>query len=134
MADVTGPISTLPGATYKSSQGMVCDNHPDRLAVVRIQGETDSFGSEMHDLCQECADQMRESYRQAQEGVCDWCSAESTDLRDFRDMDEGFSGRIYSVCGACRRKSYEAATEELKARGDDGFGYDDEDWQTNEDF
>jgi hypothetical protein len=52
MADVTGPISTLPGSSHHDvPDGMMCDDHPDRPAVTRLQGETDSFGSEMHDLC-----------------------------------------------------------------------------------
>ena len=51
MADVTGRISTLPGSGHKVPDGTMCDNHPDRLATHRVQGETDSFGSEMNDMC-----------------------------------------------------------------------------------
>lgn len=43
MGDVTGPISTLPGHRHKLPSGATCDDHPDRPAVARIQGETDSF-------------------------------------------------------------------------------------------
>jgi hypothetical protein len=53
MADVTGPISTLPGAVHRVPEGATCDEHPDRPAVLRVQGETDSFGSETIDYCQE---------------------------------------------------------------------------------
>src|SRR3954463_12051043 len=60
MADVTGPISTLPGTGHHLPDGTMCDQHPDRPAVARIQGETDSFGCEMNDLCQECIAADRE--------------------------------------------------------------------------
>ena len=111
MADVTGPISTLPGASHAVPDGMVCDNHPEAPAVARIQGETDSFGCEMEDLCQQCVDERR-AYRcseagRAEEaewrtGKCEWCKGHSTDLSDTRDYEEGMSGRVYRVCGSCR--------------------------------
>ena len=44
MADVTGPISTLPGSRHRVPDGQSCDTHSDRFAVYRIQGETDSTG------------------------------------------------------------------------------------------
>jgi hypothetical protein len=47
MGEVTGPISTLPGHSHQVPDGTVCDDHPDRPAVARIQGETDSFGAEL---------------------------------------------------------------------------------------
>lgn len=39
MADVTGPISTLPGASHAVPDGTKCDRHPRRKAVARIQGD-----------------------------------------------------------------------------------------------
>lgn len=131
MADVTGPISTLSGATHDVPDGMKCDEHPDRDAVVRIQGETDSFGCEMHDLCQECADADRAWRKspeaaEARKGMCDWCKGEATDLRDRRDYEEGMCGRVYQVCGACVKRE----NDELKAESDyydDGRDYDDYD-------
>lgn len=116
MADVTGPIWTLPGAVHASPPGEKCDNHPDRAAVARIQGETDSFGAELHDVCQECLDRIRARRRspEATTGRCDWCKREATDLRHHRDFEEGMSGPVYRVCGACRRKE----DEELRAEMD----------------
>lgn len=63
MGDVTGPVSTLPGAGHALPAGTMCDDHPDRPAVARIQGETDSFGSELWDLCEECRDEMQKAIR-----------------------------------------------------------------------
>jgi hypothetical protein len=95
----------------------MCDEHPDRLSYRRVQGETDSFGSEMHDMCQECYENYRkemEAHRaEAATGVCDWCKAHATDLRDRRDYDEGMCGPVYRVCGPCVRRDNEAAQAEL---------------------
>ena len=121
MSEVTGPISTLPGASYALPEGTMCDNHPDRPAVARIQGETDSFGSEMWDCCEECRSELRAYHRspEARSGVCDWCHDEATDLRNRRDTDEGMYGRVYRVCGACAKRDDEALqaeADELDAR------------------
>lgn len=126
MADVTGPISTLAGTTRDVPDGMMCDNHPDQPAVVRVQGETDSFGCEMEDICQQCVDE-RKAYRcseagQAEElewrtGACEWCRNHVTDLRDARDYDEGMNGRVYRVCGACIKRVNDEAQAELDAMG-----------------
>lgn len=101
MADVTGPISSLPGAAHAMPEGAMCDLHPDRPAVARIQGETDSFGSELLDCCDECVRSVRESVNLG--GTCDWCRAEADRLRDTRDPDEGLCGPVYRVCEACRQ-------------------------------
>jgi len=127
MADVTGPISTLSGTAHAVPDGQTCDEHPDRLAVVRVQGETDSFGCEMIDMCQECVDAER-AYRQSDEGkaeaieaatgTCEWCSGHATDLRDKRDYEEGMSGRVYRVCGACRSRRDAEDAAYLDSYGD----------------
>jgi hypothetical protein len=124
MAAVTGPISTLAGTTRDVPEGMMCDYHPDQPAVVRVQGETDSFGCEMEDICQQCVDERR-SYRcseagQAEElewrtGQCEWCKGLATDLRDARDYEEGMNGRVYRVCGACIKRVNDEAWAEIEA-------------------
>lgn len=136
MADVTGPISTLAGTTRDVPEGMMCDNHPDQPAVVRVQGETDSFGCEMEDICQQCIDERR-AYRcseagQAEElewrtGACEWCKKHSTDLSDTRDYEEGMNGRVYRVCGACIKRVNDEAQADLDSYGDYDDDYDDYD-------
>lgn len=119
MADVTGPISTLSGTSHDLPDGQTCDQHPDRKAVARIQGETDSFGCEMNDMCQECLDEHR-AYLKSPEaaehrkGTCEWCKNPADDLRDRRDYEEGMSGRVYRVCGVCVKKE----NDELRAESD----------------
>jgi hypothetical protein len=121
MADTTGPISTLPGARHALPEGTMCDDHPDRPATHRVQGETDSFGCELIDMCDEChaehKKEMAESAAERARGTCDWCRQPATDLRPRRDYEEGSSGRVYDVCGACVRRQNEEATRELEESG-----------------
>lgn len=133
MAEVTGPIRSLPGACHAVPNGTMCDDHPNVPATHRVQGETDSFGSELNDMCAACFTQHQASmaaYREeAATGCCDWCKQRATDLRDRRDWEEGSCGRVYRVCGACVRKENERLTEELGDSveyfdGDDLSDYD----------
>ena len=102
MADVTGPFGSLPGSRHLVPRGMVCDNHQDRPAVARIQGETDSMGSEMRDWCEEC---HRQHLTQASEadksGYCELCDENMPVIKKWRDPDEGRCGRIYDACTKC---------------------------------
>jgi hypothetical protein len=105
MADVTGPISTLPGSGHDVPDGTMCDEHPDRKATHRVQGETDSFGSEMHDMCDECfAAYKAEIASEDTSGVCEWCGKHAPSLRHRRDYEEGMSGRVYLVCDECVKR------------------------------
>ncbi|TJW14340.1 MAG: hypothetical protein E5W82_10200 [Mesorhizobium sp.] len=128
MADVTGPISSLPGSGHALPEGTPCDDHPDRPAVARIQGETDSFGSEMNDMCQECLDAHREEMKNRdRSGTCEWCKDHKPYLSQTRDYDEGMSGRVYDVCTECIRKRDDAAREELNQYADERDDYGDYD-------
>lgn len=123
MADATGPINSFPGSAHALPDGTMCDHHPDVPAVARVQGETDSMGSEMHDLCRVCLDDLH-AYRrsvEARTGPCDWCKSPSTDLCDARDYDEGMHGPVYWACGKCRARVERKAAEELASYGDDSW-------------
>lgn len=117
MADTTGPISTLPGARHSVPSGTMCDEHPDRPATTCVQGETDSFGCELNDMCDECyaeyRKQMAETAAERAIGTCDWCNQPATDLRPRRDFEEGSSGRVYDVCGACVKRENDRLQAEL---------------------
>ncbi|MFL9904547.1 hypothetical protein PQR71_41545 [Paraburkholderia fungorum] len=125
MADITGPISTLHGARHSVPEARTCDDHPDRPATYRIQGETDSFGSELHDMCDECYTEHRAAMAataaERATGMCEWCGKHATDLRSTRDYEEGSYGRLYDVCFACRKRANDKAQEEL-----DRYGYYDD--------
>jgi hypothetical protein len=105
MADVIGPSSYLPGQTLAVPPGTCCDVHPDRAAVKRVVGETDSFGSELIDLCDSCAATLLEGIRRerAKPHVCDWCKQEKEGCRPRRDFEEGQGGPVYMVCPDCIR-------------------------------
>ena len=118
MSAVFGPVSSLPGSLHLAPQGQMCDTHPDRLAVRRVQGETDSMGCEMTDMCQECLDADRAYVPEPRK--CDWCDNTGR-LKPRRDYDEGMSGPVYHVCWACIVKQNEDAARELGC-------YDHKDW------
>lgn len=122
MADVTGPISSLPYSSHCSPKDAKCDEHPDRPAVARVQGETDSFGSEMHDCCQQCLDEIKRERLEARERLsfCDYCKQETKGCAPMRDYDEGMCGPIYNVCPACRKKVNDEAREEMEAMDHSG--------------
>lgn len=103
MAEVSnGPVSTLPGHSSSVPKGAKCDEHPDRDAVRRIQGETDSFGCEYHDMCQECYDEyVHEAKNADRSEKCDWCGQHDEHLYPHRDIEEGSHGRVYEMCKPC---------------------------------
>jgi hypothetical protein len=87
---------------------------------MRIQGETDSFGSELIDLCAACRARDEEESKNARERGCEWCEKagrEKTGLvLPARDPDEGLCGPLYHVCDGCY--------ERLHARDDRDDDYD----------
>jgi hypothetical protein len=99
---------------------MTCDDC-DAPATVRVQGETDSFGSEQHDLCAACARKMRSEDNDTS-GWCDWCKAEAEKRIWTRDYDEGSGGPVYHVCRPCYDRQQQAIREELD-RYEDEYGY-----------
>jgi hypothetical protein len=86
--------------------------------VARVQGETDSFGAEYHDLCQECLNEYRAAATAARDhlGACEWCRASDVRTRPRRDYEEGLYGRVYDVCDECIRKENVRLAEQ-----DDGY-------------
>ena len=103
MADAMGPNRYLPGYSLKVKAGMCCDDHPDRPATHRVVGETDSFGSELLDLCDECFANMKEVEKEETLDPCDICHTDAI-LAPCRDPDEGLCGRVYYACPSCRTR------------------------------
>ena len=113
MADVIGPNSFLPGQVMSTVAGAMCDDHPDRPAYKRIVGETDSFGSELIDLCQACYTAHINHVPEPITGPCAWCKKPSDNLKPTRDFEEGLHGPVYDVCPGCRQRQNDLAAEEL---------------------
>jgi len=128
----SGGVSSLPGSHHPMPEGTMCDDHPDKPAVRRVQGETDSFGCEYICMCQSCYDTYT-SYRSSLNGAhhvgkCS-CGNQETPLFAKRDYDEGLSGPVYYVCSSCRdawnKRLAEELEEELKHSRKDYFDFDD---------
>jgi hypothetical protein len=120
MADISrGPVSSMPGSVHHLPEGATCDEHPLRRALKRVQGETDSFGCEYVDMCEECFNAFRtyEAEERKRLKYCCWCKQEKMGVRPHRDMDEGMSGPLYDVCGDCITAENMRAAEELEESG-----------------
>lgn len=117
MAGITGPTRNLPGTKCRVPDGATCDTEEcnNRIATYRITGEVDSFGSEQIDMCTECYTKyIKYVMNEDTSGNCDWCKSHSPKLYKRRDIDEGFTGRIYNVCAACIKKENEDLDRELE--------------------
>ena len=101
-----GPRVSLPGSLHKVPLGGTCSVHTDIAAVIRVQGETDSLGTEYRDLCHSCyaGFKLTATGLPPEPEACEWCLAFVTNLQSTRDYDEGNSGPIYRVCKECRHK------------------------------
>jgi hypothetical protein len=123
-----GRVSTMPGSQHPIPDGTMCDDHPDRPAVTRIQGETDSMGCEYFCACQDCLDKFRSEKEALQGGShlgpCS-CGAQNVPLFARRDYDEGSAGPLYYKCRSCTDKWDVAVLKENEEYGVyDDFNYD----------
>lgn len=128
MADVTGPISSMPGSQHTPPTGMMCDccdsEGKQVLAVKRVQGETDSMGCEMSDFCQSCFDKFQAECKKAEEELaemlvtCNYCKGQVPYklITQKRDWEEGSCGRLYDVCLSCCQKQNAECDAELAGR------------------
>ncbi len=125
MADVIGPNRYLPGQSLTAT-GMMCDEHPDRVAVKRVVGECDSMGSELYDLCQECVDQEKaraeEAAKNPEPNWCDHCKAFIPEpVAPTRDPEEGSCGPVYYLCASHRKSLFDNFVSDF---GDEDDYYD----------
>lgn len=110
MAHVSGPTSSMPLSRHTLPVGTTCD-FCDTAAVTRLQGETDSFGAEYSDVCQDHLDAIRKA-ESDNSGMCDWCKQDAPVRSPRRDVDEGMYGPVYYVCSPCVEKDRKALYEE----------------------
>jgi len=127
MAATIGPTKQLPGSLHPFPPGTRCDNHPERLAIARIQGETDSMGAELIDCCGPCAVNAREAAKlTAIDRECDRCHRLFDKLENYRDPDEGISGRLYQLCEGCANEARSGDNSSTGIASESGDGYPDE--------
>lgn len=107
-----GPSSFLPGDVIRPA-GRTCDKHPERAAIKSIVGETDSFGSETTEVCQECLDEHNAAMRKQRENPdpekfldCESCGTRDKTVKPCRDPEEGSHGPVYHWCGPCRKEVF----------------------------
>ena len=117
-------MANLPGSIYKPPLGLMCDEHPDQPATMTLQGETDSFGAEYHNLCAECEAKHRSTPRELDPGECAWCKEQVLDRKPTRDHDEGSNGPVYLVCAWCRAHQEDVARLEFEKEKDPYSYYD----------
>lgn len=105
----------LPGNIYSGTKGSFCETHEDRPSYKKLQGETDSFGAEYSEMCEECFAVYEKSLevKVAKEEPCDWCKVVTNTIEPTRDYSEGSNGPVYYVCQACRIKQDNEARDEL---------------------
>lgn len=102
MRHITGMLIEVSAA---KEWGDTChiEGHTDRPAVKTLVGETDSWGSEYHPMCQECVDAYKAKQEAEDEnptGTCDWCHKSGLRVHFRSDPTEG-GGSVYEVCNPC---------------------------------
>lgn len=107
---INGPTSTLPGHLWPAEPGDMCAEHPSRQAVKKIQTETDSFGFETLEVCQECLDNYHKTRAEKLANPdpedffdCEGCSVRDKTVKPARDPEEGMAGPVYYWCAECRK-------------------------------
>lgn len=115
MADISkGPVQSLPGTAVPPPEGQWCDWHADRVAVVRIQGETTSVGCEWHDCCAECCNRVLFSVQRFYPGQCQLCQLFKDNLQKWREPLQGVVGPALDACQECiEARSASADAESL---------------------
>lgn len=106
MADIIGPSNKLPGQTIGFvPDGRSCD-YCNKPAIHAVVGETDSFGSEIHHVCNEDYIEIQKSIQEEREKPkhCEICHSSHTDCQPFRDPSEGSCGPVYDACPDCRKR------------------------------
>lgn len=102
---IIGPNRYVTGKIVRSIavSDCLCDECQENKAEVAFMGENDSFGGEVHELCQPCCDRMSESVVEGLDSdSCELCGASGPEawLGYHRDITES-GGPQYVWCSAC---------------------------------
>lgn len=124
-------MPSLPGQYVSLNDdewGLMCYVHHDRPATKRICTESDSFGSEYHNMCDECNEEHIADKAAIDADPERWetckCGNREPRMIQYRDMDEGMHGPVYEHCSVCHEKWNQRIAEEEAFFDQD----DDDDW------
>ncbi len=135
-------MSILPGARrslVSEERAFNCEYEDcNEHAVGKIAGEVDSMGVEWEYYCAEHLTIRTDEIRNATiEGNCDSCGTHSSNLKPYRDFEEGNNGPVYELCEACVEHQRARYAEELDELPDDDEieddPIDDDEWPVDED-
>lgn len=99
---ISGPTKFLPGTRHETEEGAICDDC-GAPATITIQGDTDSFGAEYMEFCEDCHERWEEESKEKTDtsGHCEWCDQMSNSRTLARDPTEGEYGPLYYICIGC---------------------------------
>ena len=125
----------LPGQSVGVSDdewGTKCYTHHDVDATHRICSESDSFGSEYVNLCEQCWDAhlAHKEKVKSDESLWETCKCGNREPRmiSYRDYEEGMHGSVYEHCSKCHAKMNARIAEE------EAYYDDDDDWCGSDDY
>lgn len=126
----------LPGQSFSVKDdewGTKCYTHHEVEATHRICTESDSFGSEFMNLCDECwnAHLAHKEKVKNDESLWETCKCGNREPRmiQYRDYEEGMHGPVYEHCSKCHeRMNARIAEEEAQYDEDDDWngGWEDD--------
>lgn len=126
-------MPSLPGQYVSLNDdewGLMCYTHHDRPATRRICVESDSFGSEYYNMCDECNEEHIANKAAIDADPERWetckCGNREPRMIQYRDMDEGMHGPVYEHCSKCHEKWNQRIAEEEEYYRQDDDWYDDE--------
>ena len=106
-------IGGLPGKILKhfvaGDPVVICDDCNEKIAIVEIQGETDSYGFERMALCKACHEKPApaDATMHCSVGRCQNEGLASTFVVS-RDWTEGSHGPVYNWCPKCWAEQFQS--------------------------
>lgn len=113
MSVVGGTQGYKSGQILFVSEGVCCDNHPDKPATQRVVGEVDQYGYEASDFCEDCF-RIYEQLKATANVVCDWCGCQSNHFRPMMTVDNLVKDTIDKVCDICVGKHVHNTVEKMQ--------------------
>ena len=112
---------------WEAPHGSTCEMCKKDATKI-IEGEIDSMGIELINLCDEHYEISKIARNKPISGKCDWCPNLSERLIFTRDYaNEGISGPVSYVCRKCKSEQHKGL-QELEKLQERLYGVDDDDY------